>query len=154
MFSRVLGVRPPLPNPLLLSVLPTLPSAHSCSSQVQPLHLPGLCAPTYPLPRTPCIGPVGSCHCSDSAPSLKCGLLAHPGPHPARTIRPSSSRELSLLTPASPWSSEWAVEPHLHTVLHFLLLSSWPHFHLVHVGQKPFFRAFSEPRFGQQTKVP
>ena len=55
-----------------------------------------------------------------------------------------------MLTPASPWSSEWAVQPHLHTVLHFLLLSSWPHFHLVHVGQKPFFRAFLEPRFGQQ----
>ena len=153
MFSCALGVRLPLPRPLL-SVLLSRPSAHSCSSQAQPLHLPGLCAPTNQLPRAPCIGSMGSCHCSDSAPSLKCCLLAHPGPHPACTIRPSFSRELSLLTPAPPWSSEWAVEPHLHTILHFLLLSSWPHFHLVHVGQKPFFRAFLEPRFGQQTKVP
>ena len=40
-----------------------------------------------------------------SAPSLRCSLLAHPGPHSAGTIRASSSsRERSFFTPASPWS--------------------------------------------------
>lgn len=144
------------PLPLLPFVLPTLPLAHSCSSQVQPPRLPGLCTPTHHcFPHAPCAGSVGSWPYSDSAPSLECYLQAHPWATSSMYYKSILLQGALLDYSCLPVELRVGSGAPLFTLsCTLLLLSSWPQFHPVHVRQGPFLRASLEPRFGQQTKVP